>query len=145
MVSPILCYYSRPNASAEKEFDVVSLVIVEFLEAHGYLSFHVGMMHVGFEKESAVPAVLVCAKGFEEDHAREAILLFQSVGCVSLLRMFCFQGVTENCGSADYLKYHQQSPEMGASIGVTDRTIFESSIPQLLRQSIEKPTRSVQY
>jgi hypothetical protein len=118
-VAPVLKYFTKNNPGSQKEFlDVVSAPIVELLDSRGYESFHVGTVHIGYDRTSAVPCVVVCATDLTIDDAKSAISLFKASGCVHLHRLFCYTGITSNHVS-ETLSSHQPCPEIGSSIGVT--------------------------
>jgi hypothetical protein len=126
LMNPTLNYFSRKDSVAEEEyFGSVSSEVVKFLEVRNYSAFYVGMVHVGYERSSSVPCVLVIASDYVKQDAEDLISLFHMLQYRILKRLFCFEGTTQSTRSDEdsmgNLAMHQQSPEIGSSISALGR------------------------
>jgi hypothetical protein len=116
---PMLQYFVRRNRAAEEEFLTMAPIITSLLRQMNYNSYCVTYAHVGYEKESSLPCMLVIASGFVD---RDAINIIERVrsypGRKAIARAFAFEGTnTEFSIDVEEVRAYQQKPQPGSSIG----------------------------
>ena len=116
--TPVIVYYTITNEAAEREFESKAVKpITQTLRSLGVRSYCVTMTHAGFERETSVPVVVVVGKDLVPEDAETVITTFNDLSCTTLQRCFCFRGHTVGKADSLRLRYYEQSPELGRSIG----------------------------
>jgi hypothetical protein len=111
-MTPILKYFARSDAVAQKECSLLGPQITSILRDRGYQSYCITFSHVGYELETSRPCILVIAPSFADDDAT-AIVEFvdSSPERRAIRRAFTFEGSFNgyHVDSAVF-KAHQRHP-----------------------------------
>ena len=118
MGSPRLRFFAVRNDAADVEFEHrLCNSILEYVEER-YDSFVLILTHAGYQRESSVPVVLLCAHSLSDADAREVTEIFNATGCRVIRRLFCLEGRTESqFSNMTHMTKYQQHPSPGSSIG----------------------------
>lgn len=132
-VTPIVGYFTIKHDDARREFEMKAVQpITEALRSLGVRSYCVTMTHAGFERETSVPVVVVVGKDLVPEDAETIITTFNDLSCATLQRCFCFRGATGGKAESSRLRYYEQSPELGRSVGaINSNSSFSLGVPIL--------------
>jgi len=84
-------HFNIPGPDADKEFDtLVKQPLLDFLKERKYKSFHLQLTHLGFDKETAFPAVMVMASDMNDEYAKALQTWFDSLKCTVIKRLCCY-------------------------------------------------------